>query len=835
MAGGLVFVPWDRQNIAILDARDGVEVARLRTTDDIIDWIEARPEGVFYGSRGLYRLDVRSASGTKRESIYRAPLLSDAPGEPLLHADAFVPTPGTRTARGRIRLVARFSADPTRVALDDDTVYYVYFRYVFAFSEDGTLRWTRTLPEDVVAAQATPAGLFTVGERGALALLDLRTGGDARTGALGVEVASATPDVFGLAGEGRVPEMRDLKQSLTEVVLDPDNRLVPARGFAVKLMARDPDGGVTRELLDLYSQRSMPGALREAIGAALRARRTGTEHLVAALGRRYDFLEDTRAPPLEVIAPALVEAQVRSAARDLVAHLMDHETPAPVLPTVVSAALALGDDSVLPVLRSFLVLYRADGSFRADPQALVLTAEGLFKRGGPQDRDLLTRLAADPRTHEPLSTAVRGFFEAEQRDAEARARAEAEAARRAAAEAARQAEAQLPARLSQQQINEAFAPHTEGLRTCIQEELGRNPRLGQVRFLFMLSADGTAREHSYYPATPEFVACVRPIVEGITFPRSRQARQRGSFTISIRGERPGERETAEAAAEPPPDAPWWMRARMRAEATGPLTLPPEGVTPWWVRRQQPRTPAGPASAGTGGVGGTAGVSAGLSAGGASTVGTAATGGAGASSATAGGGTSSGAGSSGSGPTTGAVATPWWLQGVGSPTPSPSTPAPATEGGAAPAGSRDAGTAAPGASRPTSGSTTSAPGTRPSAQPSPPPSSPAPGQPPPAQPPVAPPQPPAQPWWLPGGGAQGPTPGPPPPPGQRPSTPTPPSPPNRPPQAQPPPPGGQQPGQQRPGRTGPATPEEPQPSPPAPAPAPPTPSQPPAQPWWLQGN
>jgi hypothetical protein len=830
MAGGLVFVPWDRQNIAVLDARDGVEQTRLRTTDDIIDWVEARPEGVFYGSRGIYRLDPRSASGTKRDSIYRAPLLQEAPGEPLLHADAFVPMPGTRTARGRIRLVARYAPDPSSVAFADDLVYYVYFRYVFAFSTDGTLRWARTLAEDVVAAQATGAGLFTVGEHGSFHLLDRATGADVRTGSLGVEVAAATPDVLGLSAEGAAPETRDLKQSLTEIVLDPDNRLVPARGFAVQLMARDPDGEVTRELLDLYAQRSMPGALREAIGTALRARRTGTEHLVAALARRYDYLEGTKAPPLEVIAPALVEAEVRGAARDLVAHLLDHETPAAVLPTVVSAALALGDDAVLPVLRTFLVTYRADGSLRADPQALVLAAEGIFKRGGPEGRELLARLAADARTHEALATAIRELFEAEQRDAEARARAEAEAAQRAAAEAARQAEAQIPARLSQQQINEAFAPHTEALRACVQEELARNPRLGQVRILFMLSADGSAREHSYYPATPDFVACVRPIAEGITFPRSRQARQRGTFTISLRGERAPSAEPGESTLEPPPDAPWWMRARMRAEAAGPLTLPPEGATPWWVRRQQPRAvptwtggggAVGATAAGApAGVGATAGGSA--PAGGAAGVGTAAGGAAGG---TAGEGTSGGTGVGGSGGSASGSAgtTPWWMQGSGGtsssppPAPPPAPPAPPS-------------TPAP--------TVPTAPGTG-GARPAQPP---APSQPP-AQPqPPAPSQPPAQPWWLQGGAHSGPAqPQPPAPPAapQPPAAPARPAPPAAPPgpapapPAAPQPPSVQPPANQRPGQPRPAPPEQPQPAPPAPTPAPP--AQPPAQPWWLQGN
>ncbi len=611
IAGGQVFIPWDRQNIAVLDARTGMEQARLRSTDDIIDWVDARPEGVFYGSKAVYRLDARATSGTRAGSTYLAPLLPAAPGDPLIHPDGFVPSPGTRTARGRIRLHASLQPTPPgeAIALADDVVYYVYFRYVFAFSADGTARWVRILDEDVIGAEPSPAGLFTVGEKGALRLLDETTGNDRWSASLGAEVASATLDVAGFAPTGEPGAARDLKTSLTEVALDGDNRLVPARAFALQMLAADPDPAVTRELLDMYAQRGMPSSLREAIGTALRARRTGTEFLVGALQRHYDFLEGTEAPPLQVIVPSLVAAAERRSVDALVAQLMDHETPAAVLPTVVQAIVQLGDAGVVPALRAFLVLYHADSAFLAPPdaactpatpnacamQALGLAADGIFKLGGNEGREMLTRLAAEGRTHAPLAATVRGFFEGEQRAAEEAARAEATARERAAAEAAQEVEAALPIRLSQELVNAAFAEHTEALRACVAEELARNPRLAQVRVVFIMNNDGTGRDFTFAPNTPEFVACLTPKVAAVTFPRFRQIRQRGSFVISVRGGQPQTETPAEGASPGAEvlaaDAPWWQRARVRAGV--PLNAAVTTALPWWVRHAAPVTIVAP--------------------------------------------------------------------------------------------------------------------------------------------------------------------------------------------------------------------------------------------------
>src|SRR5690606_20816383 len=69
--GGLVFSPFLKQWLAILDARTGKQVARIRGIDEEITFVRAAGGEVYYGSRaGVFRLDPRAASGRRDDSTY---------------------------------------------------------------------------------------------------------------------------------------------------------------------------------------------------------------------------------------------------------------------------------------------------------------------------------------------------------------------------------------------------------------------------------------------------------------------------------------------------------------------------------------------------------------------------------------------------------------------------------------------------------------------------------------------------------------------------------------------------------------------------------------------
>ncbi|MGE3634135.1 MAG: PQQ-binding-like beta-propeller repeat protein, partial [Sandaracinaceae bacterium] len=390
--GGLVFVPWERQNIAILDGVTGDEVARLRSTDDVIAWAFDHPTGIYYGGRGVYRLTPRSASGTREGSTHLRPDLGELPRQPeSIFPDGYVPRPGGRSARGRIRVYFNPAPtdDATAIHVEGDTYYFVYFRYVFAYDLDGTLRWTRIVEQDIANAEAMPHGLLTVGEQGQVTLLDRDTGNTRWEQALDVQVASVAIDAAGFAPGGTSGDERALRQSLNELVLDPDNRLVAARAYAINLLSAIPEEEITRDLLDLYQQRSMPGALKEAIREALRTRNSGAQYLMAALERRYDFLEDTEAPPLEAIVPALLEMEHREAVPLLINHMMDHETPAEALPLVVQAVVTLGQADALDALRRFVVLYRADSLTAGPLGESAAASQDVTVDSGPASEDVV--------------------------------------------------------------------------------------------------------------------------------------------------------------------------------------------------------------------------------------------------------------------------------------------------------------------------------------------------------------------------------------------------------------------------------------------------------------
>jgi hypothetical protein len=571
--GSWVFVPWDRQNVAILELGTGIEKARLRSTDDVVAWVRDLPSGLFYGGPGIYRFDARSASGTKAGSTYLPPLLPEAPREPLVADDGFFPTPGTRSARGRIRLYATPEPSGEALGLLGDRFYFVYYRYVFGYDAERNLQWARMLDEDVIAAEALASGLFVVGERGGLRVLDPATGSDVWTGGSERALASAGLDVRGFAPTGS-PAPRELATSLAEIAGDPDNRLVPARAFAVEQLGRIEDPAVSSVLLDLYAQRSVPSALRETITEVLRRRTIGTEHLVAALQQRYDYLDERPVPPLELLVPALLEQRKTDAVAGLVAHMLDHETPIGVLPLVVRAVVELGDASVVPALRSFLVLYHADSTFSGQADALAVAAEGIYRHGGDEGRAMLTALAGDGRSLEGVSTSIRDLFDREARDAEARARAAAEAEAAAAEAAARAERAGRPARLTQAQINAVFAERADALRACFQQELEHDPQFSQLRVVFILENTGVATDVQYSPPSETLTSCLRPVVDALRFPQFQQRRQRGSFTVTLRGE-------TVATPTTPNDRFWWSRAERQA-GQGDIGRP------WWEVRQAPR-------------------------------------------------------------------------------------------------------------------------------------------------------------------------------------------------------------------------------------------------------
>ena len=573
-AGGMVFVPWERQDISVLDRETQEEVARLRSIDDVYNFIFAGPKGVFYGSKGLYRLDGRSFNGTQQASTYYRPPMRGIPSDPELWADAFSEPTGGRNAREKIRFFVSPAHDPTgqSVTLEHGKLFLLYFRFVVAYdAASGAIQWIYRHSEDIEALSVEASGVYLVDSPGNMVRLAPDTGlADWRL-ALGIDVASAVFDLAGFAPPSQpVGTVETMRVQLLQVILDQDNRLLPFRQYLVEKLAQLPEAEVTRDILDVYAQRTSPQALKDAARAALASRAEGAEHLIGALDTHTDYLMNTQAPPMGVVSQSLVAMQARTAVTGLVAHLLDPETPLEDLQEVAQALVELGDASLISTFESYLTLYHADSAFAQNSNALNVLADGLLKYGGDEERRFLDNLVASGFTLPTLKAHIQKRY-----DEIVQAQLAAEEAARLAAEAAAAGtvstvQAALPQTLSREQIGNTMTANAASIAPCVQAKMQRSPTLSQVRMVFRLSNTGQASDLSVLPSDDaEFTACLSEALSQIAFPRFLALSQRAQFTIDIN------------TPEPPP-------------GTAPGTTPPgPGVPPTPFLPGMPIVPTGP--------------------------------------------------------------------------------------------------------------------------------------------------------------------------------------------------------------------------------------------------
>lgn len=495
--GGYAFIPWDRQSIAVLDLATGVERARVRSTDDVLSWVAAFSNGIYYGGRGIYRLTPESTSGTRAGSAFLANPLEGVPGDPLIYRDGFLATTGTRTARDKIQFgFEPASARGASVALQGDTLVLGYYHDVVAVdAASGSVRWAQRLEEDIEAIEVSGEGAFVVSATGRVRGLELATGAVSTVAELGASLGAVSLDATGLVVRtgGTAPE-GSVREQLVAMVRDPDNRLVPFRAYLVGMLARIEDENVTRDLLDLYTQRSIPGQLKQRIATALQARRNGAQFLIQALQEHYDYLEGRQAPPLQVIAPTLVAMGAREAVPGLISHLLDHETPAGALPDVIAAIGALGEASAVPTLQRWVQLYRADSSFRGEHAVALHTAnDAVFRYGDATAHEWLRARAQDATFSTEVRTHIDELFARAATDAQARASQQSESERQEALQAElnrlREAQTAVPARLSDEALDVAWNAQLDALRECAQGAVTRNPGLNQIRVVVTLRGD----------------------------------------------------------------------------------------------------------------------------------------------------------------------------------------------------------------------------------------------------------------------------------------------------------------------------------------------------------
>ncbi|MCU0663376.1 MAG: PQQ-binding-like beta-propeller repeat protein [Myxococcota bacterium] len=588
---GLVFAPWDRQKVAIIDAESGEELARVRALDYTVNSVQADETGAYIGTSptkgvvsSLTRIDKAVATGKREGSSVFLPSLSPVPGDPTFSRDAFARPVAGRSATEKIMFHGCTDTGATPVTFASGVYYLHYWRFIIAFdAATSQVRWTYASERDIESMNAVAQGALFVDSDGKIGFLDAGTGAEVWSALLGAKVLTASFDAASFApasGGTPVSPIAGLKS----ILWDKDNRMLPIRTYSALLLAAIQAPEVTRDLLEIYSDAATPKGLRNAVVEALKRRTSGSEHLVSALHMRYDFLEQTQPPPMTVVAPALVNMQEKSSVPGLVEHLLDHETPIEYLEPIAKAIVALGDESTVGPLLMFLTLYHADSTFVGREASLVAVCEAMLKFGGESGQRYVLGVLHDPQTLPELATGINALLVPE-----AKEQAPAQVAKALVEKAPAPIVDALPFNLSPETINRTIATNRSVLVPCVQAALGTMPSLQSLRLSFILNGQtGQASDVRVLPSTISGLSdCVMNGLSHVDFPRFRSHNQRANYTIAISNQagaasvfvpsgRPTEPQDADAWGEQVPTAP--QAAPVPAPTPAPKAAPSPPAT-----------------------------------------------------------------------------------------------------------------------------------------------------------------------------------------------------------------------------------------------------------------
>ena len=548
--GNLVFAPWDRQKIVIIDVTEGEEICRLRATDYAVNFIEKTKNALYYGSLAsagslgtVYRFNEAAAAGTAEGTDSYSPTLKPVPGDPAFGRDAYELSNGGRSTEEKIRF--HFVPTPNShgaVQFEGDAFYLHYWAYIIAFdTATNAVKWTYRAPETIESMDVTAGGgIITVNAAGTLRYIDARTGTESWQLATGSQTLTAVFDADGFAPAAQAGTVAsDSVESLKKLIMDKDNRLLPIRAYAVSLLAAIPKPEITKTLLEIYSDPASPKMLRLAIDKAVEKRTMGAEYLVSALNMKYDYLDETQPPPMKIVAPALIHMNEKEAVPALLGHLMNHETPIDDLVNIIAALHALGDATVVAPLTRLLTWYHADTSFLGHEQSLASAAYTLTKYGDKEPTEkFIAQIRDDAQTLPALKKLLRGLLDPAvvAREA-AEARAKEEEANRQEEEKARLAAeaAFVPDSLSREQINKTIVDNQKVFAPCIMDALRKVPELRQIRLRFSLAGKtGKVSDLKVLPNNIEGLqTCLVGAFEKIKFRKAKIARQLATYTISI--------------------------------------------------------------------------------------------------------------------------------------------------------------------------------------------------------------------------------------------------------------------------------------------------------------
>lgn len=418
--GGVVYSPFLKQWLSILDGKTGKHLARVRGLDQQISVVRATSQVAYFGSRrGIFRLDARAFSGQRNASTYGETKLPPQLDKATYGPDLYDAVQDTYTAADRARVL--WSSEPSEgpIKFSNDGYAVHYFRYVFGFDLAGNLRWAYSNPRvELVASDHTGRAILAVSSTGDVVAIDPATGSETAREKLGTsaQVLGATFDADGWAPSGQ-PQPVETVATLTQIARDRDARFDRVKELAVQALAKLPGGEVTKQLLEILADNRAPQKLKDTVVDLLIERKdpASLPVLTAQLAVHTDFIAKTEPEALGPVARAIAglggaqlpKDQVSAAVGALRSHLESPATQVGDLVFVIDALAAIGQGAERPALSSHLLLYHADDDLGGDPawQKAIVTA--LEVHGGPGERELLRQVAQDPRTKAGLATLIK--------------------------------------------------------------------------------------------------------------------------------------------------------------------------------------------------------------------------------------------------------------------------------------------------------------------------------------------------------------------------------------------------------------------------------------------
>jgi outer membrane protein assembly factor BamB len=550
IAAGMVFVPWATQNITVLDAASAEEIARVRITDTAVARAFRVGDDLYFGQRGVFRMTPSIVKGSRVESAYFEPMAREIPGDPALMIDPYRPAPTPDSAVHRIRFAWRPAGEGETLHFADDTVYAVFYRFVFALDPNADeVRWVYAHPEDIVGAVAQDGGLTIADQGGGLAFIGVQDGLKRWSASV-----DATPTVVALRPGGHVPsgapegQAMSLQDQLLAAAQNTDSRLVPARRMAIHMLHALEDPDVTGHLITICDDQSAPEPVRSEACGRLAERTTGESHVIAALERHDRFLAGTEAAPVGPLARAAVRMGAEGAAPALIAHLKDPATPAEALAPLLDAIRELEVADAAEPVRDFLRLYHADAQGDAMLAAMTAGARAALALDPEPAAELLETLAADELAPGPargkLAEAL-AAWQAEQAAAEAEAEegdeeegegeeGEGDAADEGDGDEEGEDEGAeddgpppVPERVTLPMVKAALQDVRAEMTACLSSHPQR-PR--SARIVLVLAGDGSVQLVTINPEAVQ--RCLEPLIRSADFPaNTSDARQQLTYTF----------------------------------------------------------------------------------------------------------------------------------------------------------------------------------------------------------------------------------------------------------------------------------------------------------------